>query len=68
MAASKKPKPEDLEFQMVFYEGILRQRPDFVDVLIALGEIYTKKGFYEKGLKVDKKLSKLRPQSPHHSL
>ena len=51
MAASKKPKSEDLEFQMVFYEGVLRQRPDFVDVLIALGEIYTKKGFYEKGLK-----------------
>ena len=70
MAASKKPKLEDLEFQMVFYEGILRQRPDFIDVLIVLGEIYTKKRLYEKGLKVDKKLSKLRPQSPiiHYNL
>ena len=70
MAASKKPKLEDLEFQMVFYEGILRQRPDFIDVLIVLGEIYTKKRHYEKGLKIDKKLSKLRPQSPiiHYNL
>ena len=70
MAASKKPKLEDLEFQMVFYEGILRLRPDFIDVLIVLGEIYTKKGFHEKGLKVDKKLSKLRPQNPiiHYNL
>ena len=70
MAALKKPKLEDLEFQMVFYEGILRQRPDFIDVLIVLGEIYTKKRLYEKGLKVDKKLSKLRPQSPiiHYNL
>ena len=70
MAALKKPKLEDLEFQMVFYEGILRLRPDFIDVLIVLGEIYTKKGFHEKGLKVDKKLSKLRPQNPiiHYNL
>lgn len=70
MAALKKPKLEDLEFQMVFYEGIVRQRPDFIDVLIVLGEIYTKKRLYEKGLKVDKKLSKLRPQSPiiHYNL
>ena len=38
--------------------------------LIALGEIYTKKGLYEKGLKIDKKLSKLRPDNPviHYNL
>jgi tetratricopeptide (TPR) repeat protein len=70
MAASKKPKSEDLDFQMAFYEGILKEKPDFVDALTALGEIYTKKGFYEKGLKVDKKLSKLRPDNPivHYNL
>jgi len=59
------PKQEALDFQMAFYEAILKENPDFADALIALGEIYTKKGFYEKGLKVDKKLSKLRPDNPN---
>ncbi len=65
MAVPKKPPKEDLDFQMVFFEGILRRRPDYVDVLTVLGEIYTKKGFYHKGLKVDKKLSVLRPDNPY---
>jgi predicted Zn-dependent protease len=35
-----------------------------------LGEIYTKKGRYAEGLRVDKRLSKLRPQNPivHYNL
>jgi adenylate cyclase len=70
MAAAKKPKSEDLDFQMGFYEGIVKENPDFADALIALGEIYTKKGFYAKGLKVDKKLVKLKPDSSivHYNL
>ena len=64
MPVPKKQKSAlDLDFQMAFYEGILKENPDFVDALIALGEIYTKTGFYEKGLKVDRKLSKLRPDN-----
>lgn len=70
MTALKKRKGEDLDFQMAFYEGILKENPGFVEALIALGEIYTKKGLYEKGLRVDKKLSKLRPDNPiiHYNL
>lgn len=70
MPVSKQRKNEDLDFQMSFYEGILKQNPDFVEALIALGEIYTKKGLYEKGLKVDKKLIRLRPDNPiiHYNL
>ena len=70
MAALKKPLKEDLDFQMNFFEAILRDHPDYADVLIALGEIYTKKGYYKKGLKVDKKLSRLRPDNPlvHYNL
>ncbi len=64
MAMAKKPPKEDLDFQIVFFEGILRRRPDYVDALIVLGEIYTKKGLYRKGLRVDKKLSRLRPDNP----
>lgn len=66
----RKPKAEDLDFQMYFYEGIVKDNPDFAEALIALGEIYTKKGFYEKGLKIDKRLVKLRPDSynAHYNL
>jgi len=70
MPAAKRRKSEDLDFQMSFYEGILKENPDFVEALIALGEIYTKKGMYDKGLKIDKKLSRLRPDNPiiHYNL
>lgn len=70
MPPSKKKKKEDLEFQMVFFAGVLRKRPNFVDALMALGEIYTKKGFYRKGLRIDRKLAKLAPHNPivHYNL
>ena len=70
MPIPRKQKDEDLDFQLAFYEGIVKDNPDFAEALIVLGEIYTKKGFYEKGLSVDKKLSKLRPDSPfaHYNL
>jgi len=57
--ASRKNK--SLDFEIWFYEEILRRDPDLVDVLIPLGDAYTKRGFYEKGLDVDLKLARLRP-------
>lgn len=70
MAAPKKPKSEDLDFQIGFYEGVVRENPSFAEALIALGEVYTKKGLYDKGLAVDKKLASLRPDNPvvHYNL
>ncbi len=62
--AVKKRHREDLDFQMAFYEALLRRHPRYADALIALGEIYTRKGFYEKGLEVDRRLSTLRPDNP----
>lgn len=49
------------DFEIRFYENLLKERPDFIGALIPLGDAYTKKGFYEEGLKVDKKLSVLKP-------
>jgi tetratricopeptide (TPR) repeat protein len=70
MPMPRRQKDEDLDFQLAFYEGIVRENPDFAEALIVLGEIYTKKGLYEKGLSMDKKLSRLRPDSPivHYNL
>jgi len=51
-------------FEIKFYENLLQQRPDFIDVLIPLGDIYTSRGFYLEGLAVDKKLAQLLPNDP----
>lgn len=70
MPAPKKRKAQDLDFQMAFYEETLKNNPNFVDCLIALGEIYTKKGLHKEGLKIDKRLACLRPENPivHYNL
>ena len=64
----KTPKPkkeiENLEFEIEFYENILKKKADFVQALTALGNAYTQKGLYEKGLEIDKKLIRLRPDDP----
>lgn len=52
------------DFEIKFYEEILKQQPDFINVLIPLGNVYTHKGFYKEGLAVDKKLTQLLPNDP----
>ena len=52
---------KDDAFEMAFYESIVRHTPNFVEVLIALGDLYTKNKMYDKGLKVDERLSLMRP-------
>jgi tetratricopeptide (TPR) repeat protein len=51
----------DFEFEIKFYEDLLKERPDFVEALIALGDLYTKAGLYQQGLEIDLRLSRLRP-------
>ena len=55
---------ELLEFEIAFYEKLLRAYPDFVDVLIPLGTTYTRAGLYDKGLAVDLRLTQLRDEDP----
>jgi len=58
------------DFEISFYEGLIQKKPDFLEALFLLGDLYTKKGLYKKGLKIDKKLLKLRPLDPtvHYNL
>ncbi len=49
-----------LEFEITFYERLLRAYPNFVDALIPLGSAYTRRGLYDKGLQVDLRLTELR--------
>jgi len=66
----KRAMKPDPDFEIRFYEGILNRKSDFVQVLVALGDLYTKKGWVDKGLKVDLQLSELRPEDPiiHYNL
>lgn len=57
-------KDNDIDFEIQFYEGVLKDNPNFVDGLVALGDAYTKKGLYQKGLLVDLKLARLKPDDP----
>lgn len=61
---TKKEKIDEMDFEMQFYEGLLQKKPDFIAVLSALGDLYTQKGFFEKGLQIDERLSLLRPEDP----
>jgi tetratricopeptide (TPR) repeat protein len=61
---------EDLDFEISFYEDLVKEKPDFVDALILLGDAYTKKGLDAKALDADLKLSVLCPKDPaiHYNL
>jgi tetratricopeptide (TPR) repeat protein len=48
-------------FEILFFENVLKEAPDFIEALIALGDLYTKEGYYQKGLEVDERLARLRP-------
>ena len=63
-------KRKKKSFEIIFYEKLLKKRPNFVQALSCLGEAYTRKGLYEEGLNIDKKLVELRPQDPivHYNL
>lgn len=59
-----KKQTDNLDFEIQFYEEILKEQPDFIQALVVLADAYTKKGYYEKGLKIDKRLAKLKPDDP----
>jgi tetratricopeptide (TPR) repeat protein len=52
------------DFEMSFYEGLIREKPNYIDALKPLAELYTKRGDYEKGLEIDLRLSELCPEDP----
>jgi tetratricopeptide (TPR) repeat protein len=57
---TKEIAQEDL-VEMDFLERVMARLPHDVDVLEALGDLYTRVGRYEDGLEVDRKLASLEP-------
>jgi tetratricopeptide (TPR) repeat protein len=65
-----KKKIKKKDFEIIFYENLLKNRPNFIQALVSLGDAYTRKGFYNEGLEVDRKLVQLKPEDPvvHYNL
>ncbi|MBI4436912.1 MAG: hypothetical protein HY590_05855 [Candidatus Omnitrophica bacterium] len=61
---------EEMSFQIDFCERLLEKNPTFVEAMIVLGELYSRKGLHEKGLGIDLRLVQLRPEDPicHYNL
>ena len=51
----------DLDLEILFLEGIVRRDPAYIDALQILADNYTRRGRYNEGLKMDERLSRLRP-------
>ena len=63
-------KSSDQDFEIVFLEGVVRQRPNYIDALVPLSHAYTRRGLYEKGLVIDERLAGLCEHDPiiHYNL
>ena len=64
-----KPK-SDPEFDVRFYESVLRHNPAYASVVELLGGLYTRLGRISDGLRMDRKLVRLQPANPtaHYNL
>lgn len=60
----KKPHTEEMDFEIRFCEELLKKKPDFVEAMQLLGNLYTQKGEYQKGLAMDEQLAQLKPRDP----
>ena len=58
---SPNQKHNDIDFEIGFYENVLKGSPDFIEAMMALADLYTKKGLHREGLHLDERLSRLRP-------
>ncbi len=58
------------EFDMAFFERVIANNPCHEDALRYLGAAYTERGEHEKGLKMDLRLVRLKPDDPvaHYNL
>lgn len=60
----------DLEFEIRFFESVLRRSPRYAQVVEILGGLYTQQGRVADGLKMDRKLVRLQPgnATAHYNL
>lgn len=57
--------PRDFDdFEVEFLEAVVGEDPCEESSLVLLGHLYTRRGEYLKGLEVDRRLTRLRPEDP----
>jgi predicted Zn-dependent protease len=61
---------EDHDFEIHFYERLLRRTPKDAHLVELLGGLYSRKGRVDDGLRMDRKLVRLQPDNPtaHYNL
>ena len=60
----RKSRDPALDFEIQFYEGVIKRSPQYIEALIPLAEAYTRKGLYKEGLEIDKRLASLCSDDP----
>lgn len=65
-----KTKAHDPEFEIQFFESVLRRNSSYAAVIEILGGLYTRQGRIADGLRMDRKLVKLQPENAtaHYNL
>jgi tetratricopeptide (TPR) repeat protein len=68
--SARVPDPQQMEFELDFFAGVLSRCPDYVDVLRIMGNLLTLKGRFADGMQIDKRLVQLRPNDAlaHYNL
>jgi len=63
-------RAHDPEFEIGFFESVLRRNPGDTTVIELLGGLYTRQGRIAEGLRMDRRLVKLQPDNPtaHYNL
>jgi tetratricopeptide (TPR) repeat protein len=63
-------RAHDHEFEINFFESILKRDPAYTEVIEILGSLYTKHGRVADGLRMDRKLVRLLPSdaTAHYNL
>lgn len=63
-------KSDDPEFEMRFFESVLKRDAAYTEVVELLGSLYTKHGRIADGLKMDRRLVRLLPKNAtaHYNL
>jgi len=65
----KRP-PADAEFEVRFFESVLRREPGYARVIEILGGLYTRLGRIPDGLRMDRRMVRLEPDNAtaHYNL
>jgi len=56
-------KRSQMDFEIEFFERILSRDPNYLEVLVNLGDLFSRKGCHRRALQVDLRLAQLRPQN-----